>query len=71
MCAYKLVTIKFKWWGLQSKVENFIQKVNLFEGWDFLPVLGVEGGGADLRSDGKWSLVAQSLLIHESYHPQV
>ena len=27
MCAYKLVTIKFKWWGLQSKVENFIQKV--------------------------------------------
>jgi hypothetical protein len=33
--------------------------------------LGVEGGGADLRSDGKWSLVAQSLLIHESYHPQV
>ncbi|XP_041504341.1 phosphatidylinositol transfer protein beta isoform isoform X3 [Microtus oregoni] len=26
MCAYKLVTIKFKWWGLQSKVENFIQK---------------------------------------------
>lgn len=27
MCAYKLVTIKFKWWGLQNKVENFIQKV--------------------------------------------
>jgi hypothetical protein len=27
MCAYKLVTIKFKWWGLQGKVENFIQKV--------------------------------------------
>ncbi|XP_043353811.1 phosphatidylinositol transfer protein beta isoform isoform X3 [Chelonia mydas] len=26
MCAYKLVTIKFKWWGLQNKVENFIQK---------------------------------------------
>ncbi|XP_024908661.1 phosphatidylinositol transfer protein alpha isoform-like isoform X4 [Cynoglossus semilaevis] len=24
MCAYKLVTVKFKWWGLQSKVENFI-----------------------------------------------
>lgn len=22
MCAYKLVTIKFKWWGLQSKVEK-------------------------------------------------
>uniref|UniRef100_A0A8D2IXT1 Phosphatidylinositol transfer protein beta isoform n=1 Tax=Varanus komodoensis TaxID=61221 RepID=A0A8D2IXT1_VARKO len=26
MCAYKLVTIKFKWWGLQNKIENFIQK---------------------------------------------
>uniref|UniRef100_A0A6I8R6V8 Phosphatidylinositol transfer protein beta isoform n=1 Tax=Xenopus tropicalis TaxID=8364 RepID=A0A6I8R6V8_XENTR len=26
MCAYKLVTIKFKWWGLQNKVESFIQK---------------------------------------------
>ncbi|XP_051539899.1 phosphatidylinositol transfer protein beta isoform-like [Myxocyprinus asiaticus] len=26
MCAYKLVTIKFKWWGLQTKVENFIHK---------------------------------------------
>lgn len=29
MCAYKLVTIKFKWWGLQNKVENFIQKVSM------------------------------------------
>uniref|UniRef100_A0A3Q4B458 Phosphatidylinositol transfer protein beta isoform n=1 Tax=Mola mola TaxID=94237 RepID=A0A3Q4B458_MOLML len=26
MCAYKLVTVKFKWWGLQTKVENFIHK---------------------------------------------
>ncbi|XP_075920517.1 phosphatidylinositol transfer protein beta isoform-like, partial [Petromyzon marinus] len=26
MCAYKLVTVKFKWWGLQSKVESFIHK---------------------------------------------
>lgn len=32
MCAYKLVTVKFKWWGLQNKVENFIQKVSLGEG---------------------------------------
>lgn len=33
MCAYKLVTVKFKWWGLQNKVENFIQKVSeLFDG---------------------------------------
>lgn len=27
MCAYKLVTVKFRWWGLQTKVENFIHKV--------------------------------------------
>uniref|UniRef100_H3ABP7 Phosphatidylinositol transfer protein alpha isoform n=1 Tax=Latimeria chalumnae TaxID=7897 RepID=H3ABP7_LATCH len=26
MCAYKLVTVKFKWWGLQTKVESFIQR---------------------------------------------
>ncbi|KAM9810392.1 phosphatidylinositol transfer protein beta isoform-like isoform 1-T1 [Neosynchiropus ocellatus] len=26
MCAYKLVTVKFKWWGLQSKVESFIHE---------------------------------------------
>ncbi|KAG5835106.1 hypothetical protein ANANG_G00268600 [Anguilla anguilla] len=26
MCAYKLVTVKFKWWGLQSKIENFIHQ---------------------------------------------
>lgn len=31
MCTYKLVTIKFKWWGLQNKVENFIQKVSFPE----------------------------------------
>lgn len=27
MCAYKLVTVKFKWFGLQTKVENFIHDV--------------------------------------------
>lgn len=27
MCAYKLVTVKFRWWGLQTKVENFIHRV--------------------------------------------
>ncbi|XP_029373740.1 phosphatidylinositol transfer protein alpha isoform-like [Echeneis naucrates] len=27
MCAYKLVTVEFKWRGLQSKIENFIQKM--------------------------------------------
>ncbi|KAL5017677.1 hypothetical protein ScPMuIL_007266 [Solemya velum] len=26
MCAYKLVSVKFKWWGIQNKVEGFIQK---------------------------------------------
>ncbi|KAJ1149866.1 hypothetical protein NDU88_002665 [Pleurodeles waltl] len=26
ICAYKLVTVKFKWRGLQNKVENFIHK---------------------------------------------
>ncbi|XP_042193699.1 phosphatidylinositol transfer protein beta isoform [Callorhinchus milii] len=26
MCAYKLVTVKFKWWGLQSRIENMIHK---------------------------------------------
>ncbi|KAK9522535.1 hypothetical protein VZT92_018989 [Zoarces viviparus] len=26
MCAYKLVTVKFKWWGLQTRVENMIHK---------------------------------------------
>ncbi|VDP37381.1 unnamed protein product [Schistosoma mattheei] len=25
MCAYKLVTCEFKWWGIQSRVENMIQ----------------------------------------------
>ena len=27
MCAYKLVTIEFVWFGLQSIVESWIQKV--------------------------------------------
>ncbi|KAM6932877.1 phosphatidylinositol transfer protein alpha isoform-like [Xenentodon cancila] len=27
MCAYKLVTVEFKWLGLQSKMENLIHKV--------------------------------------------
>lgn len=26
MCAYKLVTVKFKWWGMQTRMESFIQK---------------------------------------------
>ncbi|XP_013879131.1 phosphatidylinositol transfer protein alpha isoform isoform X1 [Austrofundulus limnaeus] len=27
MCAYKLVTVEFKWMGLQNKMESYIQKV--------------------------------------------
>lgn len=26
MCAYKLVTVEFKWFGLQSRIETYIQK---------------------------------------------
>ena len=26
MCCYKLVTVEFKWWGLQGKIEKFIHK---------------------------------------------
>ncbi|PIK53811.1 phosphatidylinositol transfer protein/retinal degeneration b protein, partial [Apostichopus japonicus] len=26
MCAYKMVTVEFKWWGLQKRVENLIMK---------------------------------------------
>ena len=28
MCAYKLVSVEFKWFGLQSKIEKFIMNVN-------------------------------------------
>ena len=27
MCAYKLVTVHFKWWGLQNNMESLIHKV--------------------------------------------
>ncbi|XP_073695554.1 phosphatidylinositol transfer protein beta isoform-like [Garra rufa] len=26
MCSYQLLTVKFKWWGLQNTVESFIHK---------------------------------------------
>lgn len=29
MCAYKLVTVEFKWFAIQGTVENMIQKVRL------------------------------------------
>ena len=31
MTAYKLVTIQFKWWGLQDRVENFIHSTETVE----------------------------------------
>uniref|UniRef100_A0A8C0GMJ7 Phosphatidylinositol transfer protein N-terminal domain-containing protein n=1 Tax=Chelonoidis abingdonii TaxID=106734 RepID=A0A8C0GMJ7_CHEAB len=30
MCAYKLVTVNFHWWGLQGCMEQFIHKQRLF-----------------------------------------
>eukprot|EP01087_Luapelamoeba_hula_P011755 TRINITY_DN323_c0_g1_i1.p1 TRINITY_DN323_c0_g1~~TRINITY_DN323_c0_g1_i1.p1 ORF type:complete len:301 (-),score=74.81 TRINITY_DN323_c0_g1_i1:85-882(-) len=32
MCAYKMVTVEFKWWGLQTKIENFMMSMetNIF-----------------------------------------
>lgn len=30
MCVYKLCTVEFKWFGLQEKVERYIQKVIFF-----------------------------------------
>jgi len=30
MCCYKVVTCEFKWFGLQNKIENFIQKTNKY-----------------------------------------
>lgn len=27
MCSYKLVTVKFEVWGLQTRVEQFVHKV--------------------------------------------
>lgn len=48
MCAYKLVTIKFKWWGLQNKIENFIQKVRSWEG------LSLSGDKGRVHQASKW-----------------
>ena len=29
MCSYKLVTVKFEVWGLQTRVEQFVHKVRI------------------------------------------
>lgn len=35
MCSYKLVTVKFEVWGLQTRVEQFVHKVGGWPGpWD-------------------------------------
>lgn len=31
MCSYKLVTVKFEVWGLQSRVEQFVHKVGILK----------------------------------------
>lgn len=35
MTCYKLVTVEFKWFGLQTKVESMIQKVCIKQGKSF------------------------------------
>jgi hypothetical protein len=30
MCAYKIVRVRFEVWGLQTRVEDFTQRVNNF-----------------------------------------
>lgn len=39
MCAYKLVTVNFKWWGLQKRVENLIHEVRVIDLQDNFSVL--------------------------------
>lgn len=43
MCAYKLVTCEFKWWGLQTKVESMIMKVRERERGDDLILYSITG----------------------------
>lgn len=57
MCAYKLVTIKFKWWGLQNKIENFIQKVRSWEG---LSLSGDKGGTSTRLPSGAERLLSRA-----------
>ena len=33
MCAYKLVSVHFKWFGLQGMVESFAHKVGYGSSW--------------------------------------
>lgn len=31
MCAYKLIRVEFKYWGMQSKIEKFIDDIGKLE----------------------------------------
>lgn len=33
MCAYKLCKVEFRYWGMQSKIEQFIHDVGEFKHW--------------------------------------
>lgn len=44
MCSYKLVSVKFEVWGLQTRVEQFVHKVR---GWGQGPRPGVGGREGD------------------------
>jgi hypothetical protein len=39
MCAYKIVRVRFEVWGLQTRVEDFTQRVNeFFNNPSFIPL---------------------------------
>lgn len=46
MCSYKLVTVKFEVWGLQSRVEQFVHKVGF-------AIIIISGGKADFPRRAK------------------
>jgi hypothetical protein len=39
MCAYKIVRVRFEVWGLQTRVEDFTQRVNKF--FNFLRLISI------------------------------
>ena len=47
MCAYKLVTCEFKWWGLQSRVEKLIVNVSNLSLLLFILAVGFFRGGRE------------------------
>lgn len=67
MCAYKLVTVKFRWWGLQTKVENFIHRVNTAGRRPLLPVRRFTSFSETLGS----SSAQQEKRIFTNFHRQL